>query len=161
MASIELYTFENASGVEDSFTTHNPKEAEERAIKYGLRVIAQIYEWADSEVVWDFTPRLSKRTSNDPLPHALPRPARSPLGCTPKEEKRGEKIMTTTKHQAGEQVNFTCQLATEFDGQRYRKGDEIVIILGRDWDEEEGQGDGGPWGWGGYTSELLADLSAS
>lgn len=52
---MEVYTFENADGVSDNYSTQNPTEARERGERYGLRVIANIYEWADSEMVWDFT----------------------------------------------------------------------------------------------------------
>lgn len=58
MATITVYTFEDAQGAEDSYTTQNPREAQERGRKYGLRVIANEYEFADSETAWDFRPGL-------------------------------------------------------------------------------------------------------
>lgn len=55
--SIERYAFEDSEGVEQSFTTLNPDEAREYARVRSLRVIAQIFEFSDSEPVseWDFT----------------------------------------------------------------------------------------------------------
>lgn len=53
--SVTVYTFEDADGTEDSYTTTNAHEAQARGATYGLRVIAHQYEWADSEVAWDFT----------------------------------------------------------------------------------------------------------
>ncbi len=55
MDSVEVYTFEDADGAPDSYTTYDPQEAKERAEKYGLKVIALSFEYADSELVWDFT----------------------------------------------------------------------------------------------------------
>lgn len=56
MSTIEVYTFEDARGEPDSYTTLDPQHARERAQRYGLRVVAREYEYADSETVWDFTP---------------------------------------------------------------------------------------------------------
>lgn len=53
--SLELYVFETAEGGEDFFTTIDPAEAKEYAQQHGLRCIARIFEFSDSEVVWDFT----------------------------------------------------------------------------------------------------------
>jgi len=54
---IERYVFENSEGVEQTFTTLDAKEAEETARRNGWRVVAQRFEFADSEPVpqWDFT----------------------------------------------------------------------------------------------------------
>jgi hypothetical protein len=54
MSTITVYTFEDSAG-EDTFTTQNPTEAKDRGQRYGMRVIANEYEYSDSEVVWDFT----------------------------------------------------------------------------------------------------------
>jgi hypothetical protein len=54
--SIELYSFERADGSEDgTYTTFNATEAREYARRYGLRMIANIYEFSDSELVEDHT----------------------------------------------------------------------------------------------------------
>lgn len=58
MESIEVYAFVDANGNEvGSYTTQNPTEAKEHAQRYGYRVIAHKFEFADSEPVdgWDFT----------------------------------------------------------------------------------------------------------
>lgn len=55
--SIEVYAFEDADGAEDTYTTLDPRDAEERAARYHLKVIARLYKYADSEVVWDYTGR--------------------------------------------------------------------------------------------------------
>jgi hypothetical protein len=53
--TVEVYAFENAEGEEQTFTTTDAREAQDTARENGWRVIAHTYEWADSEVVWDFT----------------------------------------------------------------------------------------------------------
>jgi len=53
--TITVYTFEDANG-EDSFSTQDAREAKEYGARYGYRVLANEYEWADSDVAWDFTP---------------------------------------------------------------------------------------------------------
>lgn len=55
MSNVEVYTFENADGTEDGFTTTDAVEAREYAKANGLKWIANIYEWADSELVRDYT----------------------------------------------------------------------------------------------------------
>ena len=52
---ITVYTFEDASGVEQTYTTTNAAEAREHGQRYSLRVIANEHEFSDSEVAWDFT----------------------------------------------------------------------------------------------------------
>lgn len=54
MASIEVYTFEDSEGMEDTFTTTDPTEARERARQYRLLVTVNEYEWSDSETFVDF-----------------------------------------------------------------------------------------------------------
>jgi hypothetical protein len=53
--TIERYTFEDADGMGPGYSTFDPAEAREYGQQYGLKVIANSYEWADSEVAWDFT----------------------------------------------------------------------------------------------------------
>lgn len=58
MATISLYTFENAEGSEYGvYSTQDPSEAREYASRYGLRVVENVYEWSESVPVegWDFT----------------------------------------------------------------------------------------------------------
>lgn len=55
MASIEVYAFEDEAGAEQGFTTQDPDEARAFASKYHYRWIAHTYEWADSELVEDYT----------------------------------------------------------------------------------------------------------
>jgi hypothetical protein len=54
MSIITVYTFEDSEGGEDTFTTQKAIEAKDRGQRYGMRVIANDYEWTDSEVAWDF-----------------------------------------------------------------------------------------------------------
>lgn len=56
MDRVEVYTFEDAAGNEfGSYTTQDIREAREYARKYRLRIIARIFEYADSELVEDYT----------------------------------------------------------------------------------------------------------
>jgi hypothetical protein len=57
MAEITLYSFEDAEGNEETFTTLNYDEAREHAIQHQLRLIAQTYEYTDQEMLWDYTGR--------------------------------------------------------------------------------------------------------
>jgi len=52
---VTVYAFASRDECLDSYTTTDPVEARQRAEQYGLRVIAHEFEWADSELVWDFT----------------------------------------------------------------------------------------------------------
>lgn len=52
---ITVYTFESADGTEDTYTTMDTQEAGDRARQYGMRAIANTYEWADSEPLVDYT----------------------------------------------------------------------------------------------------------
>jgi hypothetical protein len=53
--SIERYTFEDSEGREDGYSTMDMGEARDYARAGRLRLIAHVYEWADSEVVEDYT----------------------------------------------------------------------------------------------------------
>lgn len=53
--SISLYSFEDADGVEPSFTTQDFREAQRYARENNLKLIDNTFEWADSEVVEDNT----------------------------------------------------------------------------------------------------------
>jgi hypothetical protein len=53
--TITVYRFEDANGAEQMWTTQNPQEAKDYAEKYGYRCFAVEFEYADEEVVWDFT----------------------------------------------------------------------------------------------------------
>jgi hypothetical protein len=55
MAELTLYSFEDAEGNEDTYTTMDPNEAREFARENRLKMIAQTYEYSDSVVVEDFT----------------------------------------------------------------------------------------------------------
>jgi hypothetical protein len=53
---IEVYTFEKKNGEQATdWTTQNPAEAREYGEQNGYMVIANKYEFSDSELVWDFT----------------------------------------------------------------------------------------------------------
>lgn len=51
---ITVYTFMNADGADDTFTTQDPALAHERGQRYGLLVVANDFEWVDSEAVADY-----------------------------------------------------------------------------------------------------------
>jgi hypothetical protein len=55
MANVELYVFEDSEGCLDTFTTFDSIEARDYASRNSRKMIAQIYEYTDSEVVEDFT----------------------------------------------------------------------------------------------------------
>lgn len=56
MASVTLYSFEDADGNEfGTFTTFDVTVAREYARTNRMRLIAQEYEYTDSELVEDFT----------------------------------------------------------------------------------------------------------
>lgn len=52
---VHVYTFEDESGAEDSYTTQDYQEADQRAREYHLRVIDHTYTWEDSEIAADYT----------------------------------------------------------------------------------------------------------
>lgn len=61
MATVTLYTFEGgARGSRgddgDTYSTFDYEEAKARARQYGLAVVANEYEWSDSELLEDFRP---------------------------------------------------------------------------------------------------------
>lgn len=56
MSTVTVYTFEDADGTEDTYTTQSAIEAKDRGQRERMRVIANEYEWTDSEMAWDFTP---------------------------------------------------------------------------------------------------------
>lgn len=62
----------------------------------------------------------------------------------------------------GDTVQFSCtaERGTTLAGVRFDHGDMIEVALARDWDRSEGQGMGGPWGWGGYTYRLIYSIAA-
>jgi len=55
VSEIYVYTFEDADGSEDTYTTQDYQKAVDRARKYGLRIISNTYEWQDSELLDDYT----------------------------------------------------------------------------------------------------------
>ena len=56
MSTLTLYTFEDADGSEQTYSTTNTYEAREAAERNGWLAIANEYEWSDSEPAWDFRP---------------------------------------------------------------------------------------------------------
>ncbi len=71
MATITVYSFESKDGTEDTFTTVDVHEARERARRYRMKLIANEYEWTDSEVIEDFTAS-TERYSPNTVPVAQP-----------------------------------------------------------------------------------------
>ena len=57
---IERYVFENEMGEEEAFTTFNPREAQQVARTNRWLCVAQKFEFADSEPVWDYRPQKKK-----------------------------------------------------------------------------------------------------
>ena len=67
------------------------------------------------------------------------------------------------KHPAGETVRFyneTCD-KVRFIDHTFEPGETIMVTLAKDWDDDDGLGEGGPWGWGAYTSEFVRSIAAS
>ena len=63
------------------------------------------------------------------------------------------------KHYKGDELTCVAFGPATFRGRQYNEGDHLTIELARYWDEHEGLGEGGPWGWGGYTAELLERIT--
>ncbi len=62
-------------------------------------------------------------------------------------------------YRAGEVVWLSAARPCMLFGVRYQIGEYVGILLSRDWDSEDGFGEGGLWGWGGYTSWTLRKLA--
>jgi hypothetical protein len=61
------------------------------------------------------------------------------------------------------EITFAVERAAEYGGRAYSEGDELTINLPREIDRatlDDMAGEGGPFGWGGYTAEQLAALEA-
>lgn len=53
--TITVYSFEDKNGLDMGWTTQDYREAKQHAQEFRLRVIANEFEFADSELVDDFT----------------------------------------------------------------------------------------------------------
>lgn len=55
---------------------------------------------------------------------------------------------------------FVAQRPCTLRGRRYRMGDEVEISVPNGWKPEKDPhlGEGGPWGWGGFSSRRLQSL---
>lgn len=53
--TITLYTFKSASGEEHSYSTQDATEADVYARRSGTRLYANEYEWANAEMIEDYT----------------------------------------------------------------------------------------------------------
>lgn len=62
------------------------------------------------------------------------------------------------EHRAGEEVTFTAQRPVIVRGHKYETGAEWTFRLAQDWNEEDGLGEGGAWGYGGYSTARLMSL---
>lgn len=51
-----VYTFEDTNGIEQTFTTLDPNEADRYAAQYDFMAVANEYEWSDSEIFKDYRP---------------------------------------------------------------------------------------------------------
>jgi hypothetical protein len=65
---IEVYTFEDADGAEQGYTTNDIAEAKRFARHHRLRLIANTFEWTDSELLEDNTPNTEDSDDDDPQP---------------------------------------------------------------------------------------------
>jgi len=54
--TIEIYRFQNADGIELDRTLYTIREARDFAKSHRLQIIAHTFEWADSEMIEDYTP---------------------------------------------------------------------------------------------------------
>lgn len=67
-------------------------------------------------------------------------------------------------HIAGERILFqnVTESAVFINGREISPGDYIEVDLRSDFDTDgEGFGEGGPWGWGGYTTEYLKSIASA
>ena len=55
MSDIEVYTFEDADGTPDGYSTMSAKDATNRARNYRLRAVANVYEWTEAVTLVDYT----------------------------------------------------------------------------------------------------------
>ena len=60
--TITVYSFEDAAGNDMGWTTQDYREAKRHAAEFNLAVIANKFEFSDSELVDDFRPK--KKGSN-------------------------------------------------------------------------------------------------
>lgn len=51
---VTLYTFEDGESCEQTFTTYKPREAREVAEQNGWLCIANIFEYSDEEIAFDY-----------------------------------------------------------------------------------------------------------
>ena len=65
------------------------------------------------------------------------------------------------KYNKGEQIRFEASEDCKLKSLRFRPTDAIEFELSQDIDLKEGFGKGGPWGFGGYTSEFLESIMVS
>ncbi len=56
MGIVEVFVFEDQDGTEETWSTFNAQEAKAYAQQHGFLCRALIYEYADSEPVWDYRP---------------------------------------------------------------------------------------------------------
>jgi hypothetical protein len=72
----------------------------------------------------------------------------------------GNKMTNIFQYQKGDKVVLQAQEPAVFAGVHYAAGEELEITLIHDVNfSEEGIGEGGPWGWGGFTSDFLEEIS--
>ena len=64
-------------------------------------------------------------------------------------------------YRAGKVVWIQAAKPCMLFGVRYQIGEFVGILLSRDWDTSDDIGEGGPWGWGGYTSWALRRLAGN
>lgn len=61
----------------------------------------------------------------------------------------------------GEKIRLQCNKEyAVLAGVRFRYLDLIEITVRKDTDLSEGQGSGGPWGWGGYSAAYIKSISS-
>ena len=66
--------------------------------------------------------------------------------------------MTYNYYERDERVCFIAQRDCVIRGLRAKAGDVVEGTLAREWSDDEGIGLGGPWGWGGYTTQFVSCL---
>ncbi len=62
MTSVTLYSFEDANGTPMTYTTFNYRDAEETAQRNRWRIVAEEYEYSDSQIVADYTDKADDDT---------------------------------------------------------------------------------------------------
>ena len=63
-------------------------------------------------------------------------------------------------YETADLISFVAQEPVRAFDTDFKAGDSVEVLLGQDWDDQDGAGDGGPWGFAGYTTEKIEEIAA-